>query len=89
MPGLHAHPLLDLKRGERAVRGHASRPRRLPNSLKSGAASFMDSSKYSFFMPQVPSTAEHRSMVSTVAPVSRSRSADLVPMFCAFRWHGS
>ncbi len=49
----------------------------------------MDSSKYSVFMPQVPSTAEHRSITSTGAPVRRSTSADRVPMFWAFRWQGS
>ena len=58
-------------------------------SLKSGSASFIDSSKYSFFIPQVPSTAEHRSITSTGAPVRRRTSAERVPMFWAFRWHGS
>ena len=58
-------------------------------SRNRGPASFMDSSKYSFFIPQVPSTAEHRSITSTGAPVRRSTSAERVPMFWAFRWQGS
>ena len=58
-------------------------------SLNRGPASFIDSSKYSFFRPHVPSTAEQRSTVSTSAPVRRKTSADLVPRFCALRWHGS
>jgi hypothetical protein len=53
---------------------------------KSGWATFIDRSKYSFLKPQVPSTAEHRSITVTVAPgIVRSTSADFTPMFWARR----
>jgi hypothetical protein len=80
--------LMDLQGGERAIGGTRSGFAR-SISLKSGSATFMESSKYSFFIPHVPSTAEHRSITSTDAPVRRSTSAERVPMFWALRWQGS
>jgi hypothetical protein len=57
---------------------------------KSGCATFIDRSKYCVLNPQVPSTAEHRSITFTVVPgIARSTSAERVPMFCARRWQGT
>src|SRR3989442_11793771 len=61
-----------------------------PIASKSGFTTFSDSSKYSRLKPHVPSTAEHFSMTVTSAPgMAPSTSADLRPMFCARRWHGT
>ena len=84
MPCLDTGALLDPERGERAVSGDPVRAR-LAHAVEEGLGSFMESWKYSFFIPHVPSTAEHFSIVSTSAPVRRRTSADFVPMFCAFR----
>ena len=79
--------LLDLERGERAVRRDAVRLRRRSIASKSGRPSFIDSSKYSFLIPHVPS--HRRAALDHRRPRrpgrAAARRADLVPMFCALQ----
>jgi len=80
--------LVDLQGGERAVGGDPL-GLRLLDVAEERPGQLRGQLKYSFFMPHLPSTAEQCSMTSTGAPVSRSTSAERVPMFWALRWQGS